>query len=112
MFGFAAGFAFPLEGFRFVPARGERLEMKPHPKRAFSSSIKEKKTTWGNFLDSTQPIITFEKLICCSCFRTPPKATTPYDYTTTAAFMAECKHYPGFVVLQKPMFGLKTPLDF
>lgn len=55
--GFAAGFAFPLEGFRFEPAQGERLEMKPHPKRAFSSSIKEKRITWGNFLDSTQSII-------------------------------------------------------
>lgn len=71
-----------------------------------------KKLTWGNFLDSIQSIITFEKLICCSCFITFPKATTQHDYTTTVTFMAEWKHYPGFVVLQKPIFGLKIPLDF
>lgn len=105
----AAAFKFSFEVFRFVLAQGERLEI--------SSSVVHfavlfKKITRGNFLDSIQSIITFEKLICCSCFITFPKATTQHDYTTAVAFMAEWKHYPGFVVLQKPVFGLKIPLDF
>lgn len=86
--------------------------MKPHPKRAFCSFIRGKKNNMGEF-SRFHPIHNkLEKLICCSCFRAPPKATTSDDYTTTATFMAECKHYPGFVVLQKPMFGLRIPLDF
>lgn len=51
---------------------GERLQLKPHPKRAFSSPIEEKKNNMGEF-SRFHPIHNkFEKLICCSCFLTPP----------------------------------------